>query len=70
MTISTVERVSEIQRLRVMADLLELMGGIEQDSILTREDINVRIFEIIQENFLHEPLDIYTKKNGEENHSN
>lgn len=69
MTISTIERVSEIQRLRVMADLLELMGGIEQDSILTREDINVRIFEIIQENFLHEPIDIYTKKK-EENYSN
>lgn len=62
MTISTIERVSEIQRLRVMADLLELMGGVEQDNVLTRADINERIFEIIQENVLHEPLDIYSKK--------
>lgn len=55
------ERISEIQRLRVLADLLELIGAIEEDNLLSKEEISDNIRNIIVDNFLHEPTNIYKK---------
>lgn len=52
-------RVAEIQRLRTLADLLELNGSIEEDVVLTKEDIRNQILDIIKSNFLHESPDSY-----------
>lgn len=55
MRITKQDRINEIQRLRVLADLLELIGSIEDDDLLTKEDIREEISRIIADNFLNEP---------------
>lgn len=58
-----IKRTSEIQRLRVCADLLELIGAINEDKVLTKNGISDEIFNVITKNFLYEPLDIYRNVN-------
>lgn len=57
-----IKRTSEIQRLRVCADLLELIGAINEDKVLAKNDISDEIFNVITKNFLYEPLDIYRNR--------
>lgn len=59
MQIAKRDRINEIQRLRVLADLLELIGSIEDDYILTKEDIRKEIKRIIVDNFFSEAYNIY-----------
>lgn len=59
MQITRQNRINEIQRLRVHADLLELIGSIEDDDVLTKENIREEIFRIIVDNFLNEASNIY-----------
>lgn len=61
MQIMKSKRVSEVQRLRVLADLLELIGAIEEDDMLKKEDITEEILRIITDNFLDETPKIYRK---------